>query len=782
MKYSTCLRALAVATHAGVVTAQPVCDLFGFAEVSTPGAVDLVSGDLNGDGHPDTLVLCGPTGNAQVFAILRNEHGDVVSSTPVFAGSAATSIVAADFDQDGDLDFAVSNTLGGTITLRLNNGAGVFSTSPSISIVAGLSPRGLVAGDFNQDGFPDLAVVSNPARELRVFLSQSGVFGTSTVYPLPGSPNAMVSADFDGDGDADLAVLAGTGGPTPGVLVLRNDGAGGFATTMASLTSGFGQTIMAGDLDNDGDIDLVVGESTPGFRVRVFRNSGTGSVWTNAQVIELASRPRDLALYTTSIPIPGLLIATESDGTLAYAAFGGGTFGSPRTYRGASAIDSVDLNGDSYTDLILANSSTGLGSGTGVLLGSDSIFGIFGNAPRTPAGDGPVSIDAADVVGAAPPGDGIPDVVVVSANDQTVRLFQGTGTSFILRESFTVGGTPSRVRLADMNLDGVEDMVIAVESSGVIGVIYGVAFGNMIGWFPQVNTACGPAPTDFLVADFNGDDLPDLAVVARSSALVTILLNNGANGFTLGWQQDLGTGGDSIAAGDINGDGHIDLVVSTANSIARLVNNGAGQFTVTNINGASTFLRWVGLHDVDQDGDLDLLFTGPGEVSIKYRLNSGSNFGANLFSIGSFRNPQDVIIDDLTGDGFVELVSIPSGFSFGLHVGTGPWSFTEITATNYPFPGVCSAMIAVDVDSDGRKDLIIASSVENAFMTFRNTGKCLPCPADLNTDGILNFFDLAAYLALFSAGDPAADLAAPFGVLNFFDLGEYLARFNAGCP
>lgn len=56
------------------------------------------------------------------------------------------------------------------------------------------------------------------------------------------------------------------------------------------------------------------------------------------------------------------------------------------------------------------------------------------------------------------------------------------------------------------------------------------------------------------------------------------------------------------------------------------------------------------------------------------------------------------------------------------------------------------------------------------------------CPADLNTDGILNFFDLAAYLALFSAGDPAADLAAPFGVLNFFDLGEYLAHFNAGCP
>ncbi len=57
------------------------------------------------------------------------------------------------------------------------------------------------------------------------------------------------------------------------------------------------------------------------------------------------------------------------------------------------------------------------------------------------------------------------------------------------------------------------------------------------------------------------------------------------------------------------------------------------------------------------------------------------------------------------------------------------------------------------------------------------------CPADLAPPfGSLNFFDLAAYLALFSAGDPAADLAPPAGVPNFFDLGEYLARFNAGCP
>jgi subtilisin-like proprotein convertase family protein len=56
------------------------------------------------------------------------------------------------------------------------------------------------------------------------------------------------------------------------------------------------------------------------------------------------------------------------------------------------------------------------------------------------------------------------------------------------------------------------------------------------------------------------------------------------------------------------------------------------------------------------------------------------------------------------------------------------------------------------------------------------------CPADLNNDQQLNFFDVTAYLGLFNAQDPAADLAAPFGTFNLFDLVEFLARYNAGCP
>lgn len=81
------------------------------------------------------------------------------------------------------------------------------------------------------------------------------------------------------------------------------------------------------------------------------------------------------------------------------------------------------------------------------------------------------------------------------------------------------------------------------------------------------------------------------------------------------------------------------------------------------------------------------------------------------------------------------------------------------------------------------------SVVEAALDGFRIEGLTCDNPfqgcsaADLAEPfGVLNFFDLAAYMTLFNAGDPAADLVEPLGSLNFFDVADYLARFNAGCP
>lgn len=56
------------------------------------------------------------------------------------------------------------------------------------------------------------------------------------------------------------------------------------------------------------------------------------------------------------------------------------------------------------------------------------------------------------------------------------------------------------------------------------------------------------------------------------------------------------------------------------------------------------------------------------------------------------------------------------------------------------------------------------------------------CVADWNGDGIVNFFDMSAFLNAYNAQDPATDLASPFGEINFFDLSAFIALYNAGCP
>ena len=80
---------------------------------------------------------------------------------------------------------------------------------------------------------------------------------------------------------------------------------------------------------------------------------------------------------------------------------------------------------------------------------------------------------------------------------------------------------------------------------------------------------------------------------------------------------------------------------------------------------------------------------------------------------------------------------------------------------------------------------IITNDPDFPVYTQTVIGNIVPdaCPADLAEPfGSLNFFDIAAYIALFNANDPAADFAAPFGTLNFFDISAFITAYNAGCP
>ena len=116
----------------------------------------------------------------------------------------------------------------------------------------------------------------------------------------------------------------------------------------------------------------------------------------------------------------------------------------------------------------------------------------------------------------------------------------------------------------------------------------------------------------------------------------------------------------------------------------------------------------------------------------------------------------------------------------------------ELTSPGPTAQGVFGFAVAVDVTSPlidavvsdpiapvgaggaGAGEVYVFADVSGAG------GECAPDLAE--PFGILNFFDLSAFIAAFNAMDPAADVAPPSGVFNFFDVAEYIALFNAGCP
>lgn len=99
-----------------------------------------------------------------------------------------------------------------------------------------------------------------------------------------------------------------------------------------------------------------------------------------------------------------------------------------------------------------------------------------------------------------------------------------------------------------------------------------------------------------------------------------------------------------------------------------------------------------------------------------------------------------------------------------------------------------TSIVQADGGITGRFDTIVASEPIDTRLTIR--ARYLPdeirvgavCKPDIDFNGLVNFFDITAFIALFNAEDPDADIAAPFGAWNFFDIAAYIGQFNAGCP
>ena len=226
----------------------------------------MVAADVNNDGNLDLLVVNTQSQSSSVSVRLGDGNGGFAPpAVPEIAvGTQPTYIAVGDFNNDGNIDFITANNASGqnSVSIRLGNGIGGF-TSPAVpEIAVGTQPWAVAVGDFNNDGNLDFVATNNSAISNNVSIrlgDGQGGFTSPAVPQIPvgSSPRGIAVADFNNDGNLDFAVANQQAG---NVSIRLGNGLGGFTSPVVpQITAGSSpRTLVIEDLNNDGNKDLVI--------------------------------------------------------------------------------------------------------------------------------------------------------------------------------------------------------------------------------------------------------------------------------------------------------------------------------------------------------------------------------------------------------------------------------------------------------------------------------------------------------------------------------------------
>jgi hypothetical protein len=573
-------------------TFQPATQIYSSGAVSA-------FGDFNGDHILDYANYSAPSvgielGNGD--GTFQPGGGYTVSFT-----ASADFMTYADMNHDGIKDLVLAcNGSHGLVSVLLGKGDGTFKNAANTTV--GTYDNALAVGDFNADGTNDVAVTDYNAGTVTVLLGKGdGTFINQVTYTVGSQPQSVVTEDFDRNGTVDLAVACATNG-----VVLLGHGDGTFQSPQSY--GWLKAPVATGDFDGDGKADLV--------------NGGNGLV--------------------TSL---GISLGN-----------GDGTFQGTPYYaveKGPKCIAIGDLNGDGKAELVVANAQS---NNISVLLNNGN--GTFQAHTNYTTAAGPQSVVIADFGG-----HGTNDVAVADSNLSFLRG-NGDGT---LQTATSAGSVPlgaGYVLAGDFNNDHKTDLAaLGLSSSFTYGVSVFLGNGNDTFQSPPISTA-GPFIQDQLATgDFNGDGKLDVAYDNVGSNTVSVMLGNGNGSFQAPVSYDAGSNVQSVAIGDFNGDGTNDLAVAsfgdgsgTNGTVSVLLNDGDGTFgPATNCLTGDAF-QSVAAGDFNADGKMDLAvvtFGASGKLEVLPGNGDGTFQSPITFAVGN--TPSFVTAGDLNGDGLPDL-------------------------------------------------------------------------------------------------------------------------------
>ena len=354
-----------------------------------------------------------------------------------------------------------------------------------------------------------------------------------------------------------------------------------------------------------------------------------------------------------------------------------------------------DLDGDGKPELVTANADGSLS----VLKNNSTTGNVVFATPLNYA----ISANLYNATGVVIDdftADGQPDIALINYGNNIVSVFRNSGfggsLSFAPRIDFATGSNPKGIATGDIDGDGKPDILVTNYNSPSVSVYRNTGTFGSVSFAPKVDYTTGVNPAAVAVADFDKDGRMDMVVVNEAAASFSLFRNIGSSGvLAFAPKVDFTTGASprSIATGDFDADGNIDLVVSNAAAAS------VSLFKNTSTSGTLSFEprvdfstgngpNSVTVNDIDGDGKPDISTTSFNNASVGILKNTSTagsiNFDAKV-DYPLFNYPGQNITGDLDGDGKPDIVSIDAGLAILRNkVNDAPviTSFSPITA--YP--------------------------------------------------------------------------------------------------
>jgi len=260
-------------------------------EATSEDSANVSMGDLDRDGDLDLVLAKGRHTPILDRVLLNDGKGGFVASDLGPTADRTYTAALADVDGDGDLDVLTSNDTPDKKLVFLNDGKGRFAVAGTWGVAA-WSTRNAAVADLNGDSRPDVIAANRPGPSF-VCLNQGGGRFASECISIPAeSATSIVPGDFDKDGFIDLAVPSRDGGQS---RIYFNDGKAGFQRTAPfGPPDAAARVGAAADFNADGTLDLVVGDEKAASMV-VYMNDGKGRLTPGFQIADKARTPYAIA-------------------------------------------------------------------------------------------------------------------------------------------------------------------------------------------------------------------------------------------------------------------------------------------------------------------------------------------------------------------------------------------------------------------------------------------------------------------------------------------------------